>query len=651
MAMNRITENILLGSHFALSAQKTLKREKVTHILSLVQSGVKPEHVADFEHMQINVDDIEDENIIKFFPQILEFIDRAVQQGTSILVHCMAGVSRSSTAVCAYLMHVRVWTAEQALEYVRERRSVVRPNTSFMEQLQIFYACGFEVDESKAPYRRWLLRQRAEDIAMRFTASANKLSYTSETTPHVPRSSELTFPKSRKSWRMALPPILFNVKQTRSLPEQFDLAKILAPKRQRRRKTAGDQNCGGTGLATAAATAGAGASGNHLTDSMASVTEGSGASSGGSDPEIEAEHGEHKYLCEEDDEEVCAAKNSNKTVAEENNPSVNGITSGLSGVTFVAEGDTTSEEDTDVDSTKPKLPFKLKKKPKPKDQYLILTTTNGAFEKIIDVRANPSDDLKGVEGPVLKLRLGAYDDPDRSEHVLTSGHQLLDAIYARSGSGSTTPASLSGQRTSQLRCKKCSCPLALSAAYIVHDPCKAANGKSKSGTNLAFGSHTINGHRIPSVRQNLVQLRNGRHSNDKDKDSSNTNSAATTNNTSSSTANNRPLNVATTFPSGSGGGPVSPSGSPLTNCGSPGAFGPRCMHFFVEPVAWMRPELEKGQLEGKLQCPRCSCRVGAYHWQGMKCSCGTWVTPAISLQKSRVDEVPLNPLRTNSSVL
>lgn len=52
----------------------------------------------------------------------------------------------------------------------------------------------------------------------------------------------------------------------------------------------------------------------------------------------------------------------------------------------------------------------------------------------------------------------------------------------------------------------------------------------------------------------------------------------------------------------------------------------------------MRPELEQGKLDGRLECPKCSTNVGKYAWQGMRCSCGEWVVPGISLAKGRLDE-------------
>lgn len=66
-----------------------------------------------------------------------------------------------------------------------------------------------------------------------------------------------------------------------------------------------------------------------------------------------------------------------------------------------------------------------------------------------------------------------------------------------------------------------------------------------------------------------------------------------------------------------------------------------CSHFFfVEPVEWMRDELEnKGEIEGKFQCPKCTSKVGGYSWKGSRCSCGKWMVPAIHLQSAKVDKI------------
>ena len=67
---------------------------------------------------------------------------------------------------------------------------------------------------------------------------------------------------------------------------------------------------------------------------------------------------------------------------------------------------------------------------------------------------------------------------------------------------------------------------------------------------------------------------------------------------------------------------------------------PSCAHIFLEPLSWMRTELEQGRLSGRLACPnvKCSANIGKYAWAGMKCSCGEWVVPGICLARGRVDE-------------
>ncbi|KAL4921227.1 protein-tyrosine phosphatase-like protein [Aspergillus aurantiobrunneus] len=69
-----------------------------------------------------------------------------------------------------------------------------------------------------------------------------------------------------------------------------------------------------------------------------------------------------------------------------------------------------------------------------------------------------------------------------------------------------------------------------------------------------------------------------------------------------------------------------------------------CAHVFLNPLTWMRSSLfpntpEGAPLSGRLTCPNTSCgsNIGKFAWQGMQCSCGDWVVPAIGLARARVD--------------
>jgi len=69
--------------------------------------------------------------------------------GSGVLVHCFAGISRSSTIVVAYLMIKNKWSCHKALKYVQSKRSVCKPNPGFLQQLVEF--------EKRLSSENWLL--------------------------------------------------------------------------------------------------------------------------------------------------------------------------------------------------------------------------------------------------------------------------------------------------------------------------------------------------------------------------------------------------------------------------------------------------------------------------------------------------------------
>lgn len=57
---------------------------------------------------------------------------------SAVLVHCLAGVSRSVTVTLAYLMHAKLINFEQAFALVRTRKPDISPNFHFLRQLHAF---------------------------------------------------------------------------------------------------------------------------------------------------------------------------------------------------------------------------------------------------------------------------------------------------------------------------------------------------------------------------------------------------------------------------------------------------------------------------------------------------------------------------------
>jgi len=65
-------------------------------------------------------------------------IDEARQNECGVLVHCLAGISRSVTVTVAYLMYALDLSLSDAYDHVKRCKADVSPNFSFMGQLMDF---------------------------------------------------------------------------------------------------------------------------------------------------------------------------------------------------------------------------------------------------------------------------------------------------------------------------------------------------------------------------------------------------------------------------------------------------------------------------------------------------------------------------------
>jgi len=64
------------------------------------------------------------------------FINNAIEQKQNVLIHCMAGVSRSVSLVVYYLMKKYHLDYVTAIKLVRTKREIANPNDSFKHQLK-----------------------------------------------------------------------------------------------------------------------------------------------------------------------------------------------------------------------------------------------------------------------------------------------------------------------------------------------------------------------------------------------------------------------------------------------------------------------------------------------------------------------------------
>ncbi|KAM6339808.1 dual specificity protein phosphatase 15 isoform 1-T1 [Alca torda] len=113
-----------------------LSRNKITHIISIHES---PQPLLqDITYLRIPLPDTPEANIKRHFKECISFIHQCRLHGGNCLVHCLAGISRSTTVVVAYVMVVTELSYQEVLDAIRTIRPVANPNPGFRQQLAEF---------------------------------------------------------------------------------------------------------------------------------------------------------------------------------------------------------------------------------------------------------------------------------------------------------------------------------------------------------------------------------------------------------------------------------------------------------------------------------------------------------------------------------
>lgn len=90
------------------------------------------------EYYRVDVEDMGREPIEFYFEEASEFIHNQLMQERPVLVHCRAGVSRSSTVVIAYLVEYHGYSLHDAFFKLLRMRSTITPNLGFMDKLKAY---------------------------------------------------------------------------------------------------------------------------------------------------------------------------------------------------------------------------------------------------------------------------------------------------------------------------------------------------------------------------------------------------------------------------------------------------------------------------------------------------------------------------------
>lgn len=139
---DEVHPNIFIGDASSAKNKIYLTKLGITHVVNtaegklfgMVDTDQDFYRYTNIQYLGFSLMDLPVTNISAHFDEVAEFIDCAVTSGGKVLVHCLMGMSRSSTCVLAYLMLKQGMSAVEAITQVRQARDIY-PNEGFLLQL------------------------------------------------------------------------------------------------------------------------------------------------------------------------------------------------------------------------------------------------------------------------------------------------------------------------------------------------------------------------------------------------------------------------------------------------------------------------------------------------------------------------------------
>ncbi|KAK2893145.1 hypothetical protein QQF64_034890 [Cirrhinus molitorella] len=134
----RILPHLYLGCQRDVLNKELMQQNDIVYVLNASNTCPKPDFIPDSHFLRVPVNDSFCEKILPWLDRSVEFIEKAKASNARVLVHCLAGISRSATIAIAYIMKRMDMSLDEAYRFVKEKRPTISPNFNFLGQLLDF---------------------------------------------------------------------------------------------------------------------------------------------------------------------------------------------------------------------------------------------------------------------------------------------------------------------------------------------------------------------------------------------------------------------------------------------------------------------------------------------------------------------------------
>ncbi|MBN1883188.1 MAG: dual specificity protein phosphatase family protein [Deltaproteobacteria bacterium] len=140
--MDFILDRLAIGDLGDAKNEEILEKSGITAILNVAQEAHLEPDLARFDYYKVSIDDGQAMDF-SHLSEAVEYIHTRIRRG-KVLVHCLMGVSRSSTIVLCYL-HECGFSLREAMNLIKRKRPDAQPHIALYNSVREYYLQKDEV--------------------------------------------------------------------------------------------------------------------------------------------------------------------------------------------------------------------------------------------------------------------------------------------------------------------------------------------------------------------------------------------------------------------------------------------------------------------------------------------------------------------------
>jgi len=126
-----------------------LRTHNITHIVHC-DVYFKPKFLHEFYYLECSIDDEGGKELFYVLERAIPFIKKGLQKG-NVLVHCAAGISRSSSIIIGYLLaehrdELKFTSVEECNNFLVTKRDIAQPQLGYIKCLREFQQSEYNLN-------------------------------------------------------------------------------------------------------------------------------------------------------------------------------------------------------------------------------------------------------------------------------------------------------------------------------------------------------------------------------------------------------------------------------------------------------------------------------------------------------------------------